>query len=153
MKSDYPLETAQKSASENDLEGWAHRYLLSEGGNKPFSDGLYKEKRYWRGPMLFPMGSLTRVCGPEEGMPYRYPDRAPWDAYINKLINEFSELELYPPLIVSYVDGKFIIDDGNHRFYAFEQLGIEAVWVILWYPDKAHYDAHARRDFVDIPDG
>lgn len=147
MKSDFPLITAQEAAEKNDLEGWAHRYLLSEGDNKPFSDGLHKEERYWRGPFLSPMSSLTRVCGPEEGMPYRYPDRKPWDDFIAYLMEGFRELEAYPPLIVSYVDGKFIIDDGNHRFYAFSQLGIEECWVILWYPDRRQYLSHAQRDF------
>ena len=150
MQSNFPLKTAHKAAANNDIEGWVHRYLLSEGDNKAFSDGLYKEKRYWRGPMLFPMASLTRVCGPEEGMPYRYPDPKPWNDFIAYLIKGFGELEAYPPLIVSYVDGQFIIDDGNHRFYAFEQMGIEACWVILWYPDREQYDAHAGQGFGEV---
>uniref|UniRef100_UPI0040575209 hypothetical protein n=1 Tax=Acetatifactor sp. TaxID=1872090 RepID=UPI0040575209 len=37
------------------LEEWVHTYLLYERKNKPFSDGLYLEERYFIGPVSMPL--------------------------------------------------------------------------------------------------
>ena len=33
------------------IEEWIHEYLLSDGNNKAFSDGLSLQKRYYIGPV------------------------------------------------------------------------------------------------------
>ena len=48
-----------------------------------------------------------------------------------------------PPLIVHYVDGGFELNDGNHRHQAYQNLGIETAWVIVWITEEAEY-----RDFL-----
>ena len=48
-----------------------------------------------------------------------------------------------PPLIVHYVQGGFELNDGNHRHKAYENLGVENVWVIVWITEEAEY-----RDFL-----
>ncbi len=45
-----------------------------------------------------------------------------------------------PPFIVHYVDGDFELNDGNHRRKAYENLGIENAWAIVWITKEAEKD-------------
>lgn len=45
-----------------------------------------------------------------------------------------------PPLIVNYDRGNFHLNDGNHRHEAFNRLGIEKYWVIIWITSRYDYD-------------
>lgn len=45
-----------------------YAYLLSDGDNEPFSDGLRRFERTFHGPVRFPLLLLSRNTGPEEGM-------------------------------------------------------------------------------------
>ena len=45
----------------------------------------------------------------------------------------------FPPLIVHYVDGDFELNDGNHRHKAYENLGIDSAWAIVWITEENEY--------------
>jgi len=45
-----------------------------------------------------------------------------------------------PPLIVHYAGGAFELNEGNHRHKAYENLGIENAWVILWITEETEKD-------------
>ena len=51
------LTSAREFAQRGRIEDWVHAYLLSDGRNKPFSDGLKKCPHTWFGPMV------PRRCG------------------------------------------------------------------------------------------
>ena len=55
-----------------------------------------------------------------------------------------------PPLIAHYVDGDFELNDGNHRHQAYENLGIENVWVIVWITEESEYQVFLEKygDYV-----
>lgn len=61
-------------------------------------------------------------------------------AYLEKSIQNDPDM---PPLIAHYVDGEFELNDGNHRHKAYENLGIESAWVIIWITEEAE-----REDFM-----
>ena len=63
---DRTLTTARAFAAEGRLEEWIHAYLLTDGHNKPFSDGLKLDKRFYIGPLEMPLALFTRCCGPED---------------------------------------------------------------------------------------
>jgi hypothetical protein len=68
---------------------------------------------------------------------------ASWKQRISEIVSSFVTLEAFPPLIVEYRSGAFLVSDGNHRVGAFASLGISDCWVLLWYPDefeKAHHE-------------
>lgn len=46
-------------------------YLLEDGRNVPFSDGLKLFERYYIGPVKMPLELFHRCTGPEENMKYR----------------------------------------------------------------------------------
>ena len=50
-----------------------------------------------------------------------------------------------PPLIVHYAEGKFELNDGNHRRQAYENLGVEKAWAVLWITEEAEKDDFLAR--------
>ena len=80
-----------------------------------------------------------RCSGPEPEMKYRI-GKDWWDHRIRELEKAIPENDDLPPLIVHYVDGEFELNDGNHRHKAYENLGIEKAWVIIWITEKEELD-------------
>lgn len=133
------LSSAQEYAKNGKLEEWVHTYLLSDGHNKGFSDGLKLFDRYFLGPIKMPLSLFFRCCGPEANMKYRV--NAEWfEEHVTKLENVIRREEDMPPLIVHFVDGQFELNDGNHRFEAYSRLGVEEYYVIVWITEKHEYD-------------
>lgn len=126
------LSSAAEFSREGKLEEWVLRYLGSEDGhNQPFAQGLRQEPRVYLGPYLLPVGWLERCSGPEPDI--EFPAH-PMD-FENRVraMEEFlsSGREL-PPVIVNVTGGRLVVNDGNHRVVAYERLGHETCWAILW---------------------
>ena len=143
LKYNATLSSAQAYADAEKLDAWIHLYLNEDGRNIPFSDGLKLTDRYYFSPALMPLKLFHRCAGPEPDMKYRIdPD---WFrqkvAGLEKAIREDADM---PPLIVHYVQGEFELNDGNHRHKAYENLGVENVFVIVWITEEEEY-----RDFLD----
>ena len=72
------LSCACEWAQQGKLEDWVHAYLLSDGRNKPFSDGLKMAERIYLGPITLPhnlarvvlLEQLYRACKISRGEPY-----------------------------------------------------------------------------------
>lgn len=133
------LSSAAEYAKAEKLDSWIHLYLNEDGRNIPFSDGLKLFDRYYLGPIQMPLSLFTRCAGPEDDMQYRIdPD---WFRIkVERLKDAIKSEPDMPPLIVHYVDGKFELNDGNHRHKAYEELGVETVWVIVWITEPGEYD-------------
>lgn len=133
------LSSAQSYAKNGKLEEWVHTYLLSDGHNKEFSDGLKLFDRYFLGPMKMPLSLFPRCCGPEENMKYRV--NAEWfESHVSELEKIIQREKDMPPLIVHFVEGQFELNDGNHRFEAYSRLGVKEYEVIVWITQKQEYD-------------
>lgn len=132
------LASAVSYARNGKLEEWVHKYLLSDGHNKEFSDGLKIFDRYFLGPIKMPLSLFKRCCGPEEGMQYRISQDG-FEKKVNDLKQVIASENDLPPLIVHYVDGEFELNDGNHRLEAYSRLGIEEYFVIVWITEKEEY--------------
>ena len=133
------LSSVKSFAAAGRLEDWIHIYLLSDGDNKAFSDGLKIYDRYFIGPKVFPLSLFSRCTGPEEGIKYYIPAEA-FEKYVSKLQKVLEEKDDMPPLIANYFDGQFELNDGNHRFEALKRLGITEYPFIIWITDKHDYD-------------
>lgn len=137
------LTSAREYAAAGKLEEWVHTYLLSDGHNKAFSDGLKLFDRRFLGPIRMPLDLFKRCCGPEEEMTYRV-DGEWFEHQVSELMQVISAKADMPPLIVHYVDGGFELNDGNHRHEAYRRLGISDYYVIVWITE-----AHEYEDFVE----
>ena len=134
------LSSAQEYAKEHKIEDWIHQYLLSDGHNKEFSDGLKLFDRYFIGPVKMPLALFRRCCGPEESMKYRV--NAEWfEKHVAGLENVLKTTADMPPMIANYVHGHFELNDGNHRLEAYRRLGVKEYYMIIWITEKSDYEA------------
>ena len=144
------LTNAQQGAAQGELENWIHTYLLTDGDNKPFSDGLKEFDRIFHGPVSFPLGLLTRNTGPETNMQYKIPPE-PFEEHVKQLMDAVSTHKDLPPLIVHYwipedkALGRFELNDGNHRLEAFRRLGIDRYHIIFWCTEQDEFDQLLER--------
>lgn len=138
MEYENTLSSAISYARNGKLEEWVHTYLLSDGHNKEFSDGLKLFDRYFLGPVKMPLCLFKRCCGPEEDMKWRILKDS-FEKKVHALEQAISTEEDMPPLIVHYVQGEFELNDGNHRLEAYSRLGIEEYYVIVWITEKEEY--------------
>lgn len=133
------LSSAKEFAEAGKLEDWVHLFLLSDGHNKAFSDGLKLFNRYYLGPLTMPLSLFSRCCGPEENIKYQV--NAEWFKKrvqsLKKILQSNYDM---PPLIVHYVDHGFELCDGNHRLEALTQLGVKEYPVIVWITEKDEYE-------------
>ena len=140
------LSSAKNYAEQGRLEEWIHLYLLSDGHNKEFSDGLKLFDRFYLGPMDMPLSLFTRCCGPEETMRWRV-ERKWFEQHVSELEEVVKREKDMPPLIAHYFidednkDGAFELNDGNHRLEAYSRLGIKVYSVIVWITEKSEYDS------------
>lgn len=134
------LSSAKAFAAAGRLEEWVHAFLLSDGDNREFSDGLKLFDRYFIGPVRMPLNLFTRCYGPEENMKFRTNSVAWFEQCVGRLMEVIRQEEDMPPLIVHYVDGGFELNDGNNRHEAYKRLGISEYEVIVWVTEKWEYD-------------
>jgi len=139
LKYSATLSSAKAYGEAGKMDAWIHLYLNEEGRNIPFSDGLKLFARYYFSPALFPVSLFKRCAGPEPEMKYRI-DRDWWEQRVAGLEKSIQDDPDMPPLMVHYVDGEFELNDGNHRHKAYENLGIENAWVIIWITGKEELD-------------
>jgi hypothetical protein len=145
MIDSFNVQSARIHAQQNNLEAWVYTYLVARPwANHGLSDGLKKERRWWRGPFEVPLEDVIRCCGPETEMEYHI-DPAWWEKRTTDLAASFTKLENIPPLIVEYRAGLLSIRDGNHRHEAIRRKGWQTCWIIVWYNSQADYEADAER--------
>lgn len=141
----FDLISARRAAEAGAIEAWVYLYLA--GGpwaNPGLSEGLRRERRWWRGPLAVPCGQLVRCCGPEPEMEYRMEPEA-WAQRVGTLAAALTTLEAVPPLIVEYRGGVLSVCDGNHRLAAMERRGWARAWVLVWYNHEADALAHSQQ--------
>ena len=139
LKYSATLSSAKAYGEAGKMDAWIHLYLNEEGRNIPFSDGLKLFARYYFSPALFSVSLFKRCAGPEPEMKYRI-DKDWWEQRVAGLEKSIQDDPDMPPLMVHYVDGEFELNDGNHRHKAYENLGIENAWVIIWITGKEELD-------------
>ncbi|MBE5815884.1 MAG: chromosome partitioning protein ParB [Clostridiales bacterium] len=139
---DRTLTSARAFAEAGRLEEWIHQYLLTDGNNAPFSEGLKLFPRSYLGPVDAPLSLFRRCCGPEEGMKWRvHPVH--FENKVQRLMEAAKADPDLPPLIVCYrfseVDGtpEFELNDGNGRYEAYTRLGRTHAPVVFWITEAA----------------
>ena len=143
------LGKAIKMGKNGRIEDWVHEYLMQPhpAGNVGFSEGLKRAKRYWIGPVKIDLSVLIQICGPSRK--YRFHEnKRTWDLRIKENIKKLKCNENPPPLIVEYKKKRLLIADGNHRFAALRDFGVDKYWVILWFNSKNDYEKYMHDNHV-----
>jgi hypothetical protein len=142
------LGSALEYAREGRIEEWIHEYLLSDGNNKAFSDGLSLQRRYYIGPVEFPTSLLCRCCGPEENMRYRV-NAGGFERKVAALMSAIASGNDLPPIMVNFANGELTLNDGNHRFEAYTRLGMQKCYAIIWMSSESDV-AEFEEKYKDI---
>ena len=147
----HTLESALQARRDGRIEQWIHDFLLSEGVNTPLSDGLKLDTRQYLGPLELPMNLLTRCTGPEPGMKHHDPEES-FNRRIAAIGTALDQGFSPPPLFVNYSGGELTINDGNHRYAAYEKAGWTKVAVIIWTTGQSDKEDFERRfPFPTLP--
>ena len=140
----FDTRSAQKAASEGEIEAWVHRYLTAgKWANLAFSQGLKREQRWWNGPLEVDVLALTRCVGTEPGMEYRVSQEVLVRTHPQNGRKYYLNALSIPPLIVEYRGGELSVRDGNTRLGAMERLGWQKCWAIIWYSSAEDYRQHS----------
>lgn len=123
------------------LEEWVHTYLLFERKNKGFSDGLYKEPRYFAGSLAMPLQLFQRCSGPEEHMKWQVHPEV-FEERVMGWQEKIRNNRILPPVIVGFCGGEFEINCNNPLFEALLREQVTYFPVIMW--------CSARQDYTDF---
>lgn len=134
----YTTKDALEYASENRIDEWVDAFLRNEGDNVPLADGLQLEKRYYTGPVHVPLRLFNRIAGPEADMEFRVTEES-FEANVAKIQKRLKSGWDMPPFLIQYVDGRFILSDGNHRYEALKRSGYAVYSVIFWCSSPEEY--------------
>lgn len=127
----FSFQSAAAFARRNKLGEWVHAYLnAGPRANPPLLEMLRRHHRVWQGPLLLPVGSFTRVLGPEPHMKYR-EEPSEWGRRVSLLEREIEAGACLPPIIAEARDGFIYILDGTHRHEAWRRRGIPHCWAVL----------------------
>jgi hypothetical protein len=143
---EWTTHAAQHYARIGQLEAWIAAYL-STGywANLGLAQGLRRQRRWWRGPILSAVDELIRVCGPEPEMEY-IEDAEVWEQTVTRIQHSITDPLLVPPLIVEYRQGTLSVRDGCHRLEAFRRLGWEHCWIVIWYNNEEDFVQDKQRE-------
>jgi len=136
------VRLAASAAARDRLAEWIDRFLRGDGKNVPFADGLLHAPRWYHGPVPVAFADLTRICGPEEGMPY--PEREDhWRAQIEGMCASIRAGWVPPPLICEAE--RLLVNDGNHRLTALGECGFDAYPTVFWASSESAFADVQRR--------
>ena len=130
--------SAIEYSKQGKLDEWIHTFLCGEGNNISFSHGLKLENRYYIGPIKMPLDFFRRCCGPEENIKYHI-DKIGFENRVDAIKIKLQSGWDMPPLIINYADGRFELNDGNHRYEALIRSGIKEYYVIVWITKQNDY--------------
>lgn len=129
----HTVASARQAADAGDLNEWVARFLASPGSdNAALGHELTNPPRIWSGPIQLPLDRLHRLAGPP-GDPVLQPtDEDDWRDDVDDLAESIEEEELEPPpVIVTYRDDQFVLEDGNHRVEAIRRAGTDVAWAVI----------------------
>jgi ParB-like nuclease domain len=122
---------ARQAAAEGRLEVWVHGWLVGAGRNVPMSRGLGERRQWWLGPVEMPVADLTRIVGPEPGMPFPRNEED-WMPRLSGIAESIRAGWDVPPIIAEHREGSaFLVNDGNHRYAAQCLMGQRTVTAIV----------------------
>ena len=116
---EYSVEAAREAAERGELGEWVAGFLASPGSdNAPLAARLSDRPRWWLGPVQVPLDQLNRLAGPPDD-----PVLCPWTRTTGATTSRTWSRRCEdgwepPPVIVSYRDGRLVLEDGNHRVEA-----------------------------------
>lgn len=139
---EYSVEAARDAAERGELEDWVARFLASPGSdNAALGEKLTEKRRWWLGPVLVPSNRLHRLAGPPDAPVLCPVDDDYWRDDVDDLAERIEDDDFEPPpVVVTYDDGKLMLEDGNHRVEGARRADQHEVWAVIAFDDPAERD-------------
>ncbi len=143
---EFSLASAQRAADEGTLAQWVVDFLASPGSdNGELAAALALSGASFLGPLAFEIDRLTPMAGPYgERVDVPVPKEV-WESDVEAMEHSFEEGWHPPPLLVSHRDGKYYLEDGNHRYETLRRNGAAHAWTILLFADDAERDQYLEQ--------
>jgi hypothetical protein len=140
---EFSLASAQRAADEGTLSQWVVDFLASPGSdNAELAAALALSGAIYLGPVVVELDRLTPMAGPDEEQVLVPVPEEVWESDVEAMEHSFEEGWRPPPLLVSHHDGKYYLEDGNHRYEALRRNGASSAWAILLFADEAERDGY-----------
>jgi hypothetical protein len=137
----FSLASAQRAADEGRLAEWVYDFLASPGSSNPaLAAALAMRGPTYLGPIRFPLERLTPMAGPDGDNVIVPVAKQDWESDVEAMEHSIEQGWHPPPLLVSHHDGKYFLEDGNHRCETLRRAGTTQAWTILLFADEAKRD-------------
>lgn len=149
--SPWSVESASRAAEADRLAEWVLRFLSSPGSdNEVLAAELALDGATFLGPVRLALSDLRPLAGPETSAAgIRVPVQM-WNDEVDEMDESLAGGWDPPPILVSYRDGAFAIEDGNHRFDALRRTGATHTWAVIACWDESQRSACLRRLEQDV---
>lgn len=135
---EFSLASARRAAGEGRLTEWVLDFLTSPGSdNAPLAAALAFSGAVFHGPIRFELDRLTPMAGPDEDQVVVPVAEEDWESDVEEMEHSIEHGWHPPPLLVSHRDGKYFLEDGNHRYETLRRSGRTHAWAILVFADEA----------------
>jgi len=142
---EFSLASARRAADEGTLADWVVDFLVSPGSDNPqLAASLGFSGATYLGPVQFELDRLTPMAGPDEDHVAVPVAEEEWESDVGSMEESIGEGWHPPPLLVSHRDGRYYLEDGNHRYETLRRAGARYAWTILLFPGHAERDRFLR---------
>jgi FMN phosphatase YigB (HAD superfamily) len=137
----FSLASARHAARENRLADWVVDFLSSPGSSNPaLAAAFAMSGATYLGPMRLALDRLTPMAGPDGNEVVVPVAEDVWEPDVEAMERSIEQGWHPPPLLVSHHDGKYFLEDGNHRYEALRRNGATHAWTILLFSDEVERD-------------
>jgi len=137
----FSVASAQRAADADQLAEWVAEFLGSPGsGNAELAAALAMRGTVYLGPIRFALDRLTPMAGPAGDDVIVPVAKEEWESDVDDMVDSIEQGWHPPPLLVSHHDGKYFLEDGNHRCETLRREGNAHAWTILLFADAMERD-------------
>lgn len=143
----FSLDSAQRAADKGRLAEWVVDFLSSPGSSNPaLAASLAMRGTIYLGPIRFALDRLTPMAGPDGDEVIVPVAKEDWESDVKAMVLSIEQGWHPPPLLVSHHDGKYFLEDGNHRCETLRREGATHAWTILLFADEVERDRFLNED-------
>lgn len=137
----FSLASAKRASDEGRVAEWVSDFLASPGSSNPaLAAALAMRDATYLGPIRFALDRLTPMAGPDGDDVIVPVAKEDWESDVEDMGHSIEQGWHPPPLIVSHRDGKYFLEDGNHRCETLLRAGTTQAWTILLFADEMERD-------------
>jgi hypothetical protein len=143
---DFSVASARAAAEADELDDWVTRFLASPGSdNAALAEKLGEERRWWFGPVELPLDQLHRLAGPPDAPVLCPVSDDYWGDNVDEMEDRIEDGWEPPPVVVTYDDGRLVLEDGNHRVESLRRSGAQRTWAVVSFESPEARGEFARR--------